>query len=107
MKEASAFPRRDLDLCPCCKRPLPPALTVSGPIRSRVLELVSRRPDGISIGEIVGIVYMDDPNGEPEWAENSIKTAVYNANKELRPQGFVIRARHGPGSRYRLLPMPA
>ena len=103
----NAFPRKPEPICPCCHRPLTPVLTVSGPIRTRVLELVARRPDGISIGEIVGIVYMDNPNGEPKWAENSIKTSIYNANKELRPQGYMIRARHGRGSRYRLLPLPA
>ena len=102
-----AFPRKAPELCPCCNRPLAPALTVTGPIRNRVLDLVGRRPDGTSMGEIVGIVYMDNPNGEPEWAVNSIKTAVFNANKELKPQGYMIRARHGPGARYRLLRVEA
>jgi len=100
---STAFPRREPEICPCCGRPLAPALTVSGPIRTRILELVGRRPDGISLLEIADIVYGDRPNGGPEWAANSIKTAVWNANKELKAQGYMIRARHGPGSRYRLI----
>ena len=97
--------RRPAELCPTCQRPHPPGLMVSGPVRSRVLELVARRPDGISPKELEDIVYGDRPDGGPEWAANSIKTAVWNANKELQPQGYMIRAKHGQGSRYRLVPL--
>ena len=105
MANCAAFPRRSPDLCPCCNRPLPPALTVSGPLRNRVLELVARRPNGISMMELVGIVYMGCR--EPPWAVGSVKSTVFQMNKELKPQGYMIRARHGPGARYRLLRVEA
>lgn len=100
---SAAFPRRPVTLCPHCQTAPTPSLVVSGPIRSRVLELVARRPDGISAAEVSDIVYGDHPDGGPTWAANSIKTAVWNANRELKPQGYMIRAKHGPGGRYRLI----
>ncbi len=104
-KNSTAFPQRLPEICPCCRQVIPPQLVVSGPLRTRVLDLVARRPDGISLPEIAAIVYSDCR--EPKWSHGCIKSTVFAANKELRPQGWMIRARHGPGARYRLLPVEA
>jgi hypothetical protein len=90
------------DCCPHCKRPYAPALRVTGPVRRRIVLLVANRPDGITAGDLANLVYADRPNGEPEWAANSIKCTIHYANKELAPQGYRIKSDMGPGARYRL-----
>ena len=90
------------DTCPHCKRPYAPALQVNGPMRRRVVDLIASRPDGIGINEIAALVYADRPNDEPNWAANSLKTCVWWANKQLRPQGYQIKSSMGPGAVYRL-----
>ena len=64
------------------------------------------RPDGIGINEIAALVYADRPNDEPNWAANSLKTCVWWANKQLRPQGYQIKSSMGPGAVYRLEKFP-
>ena len=92
--------------CPHCNRPYAPALRVTGPVRQRIVLLVANRPDGITAGDLAELVYADRPNGEPEWAANSIKCTIHYANKELAPQGYRIKSDMGPGARYRLEPLP-
>lgn len=105
---ASQMPRRASlvsDCCPCCGRPYPPKLSITGRVRVRIVALVANRPDGIGMDELVSLAYADHPNGEPDYAANSIKTTIHYANKQLLPQGYVIRSTMGPGARYRMLPI--
>jgi hypothetical protein len=83
---------------------MPAEYRITGSVRVRVVALVANRPDGIGMDELVSLVYAEHPNGEPDYAANSIKTTIHNANKQLLPQGYVIRSTMGPGARYRLLP---
>lgn len=94
------------DTCPHCHRPYAPLLRVNGPMRRRVVDLIASRPDGIGINEIAALVYADRPNDEPNWAANSLKTTVWFANKQLRPQGYRIKSSMGPGAVYRLEKLP-
>ena len=74
--------------------------SVSGTLRTTVVGLIANRP-GITSDQLVGLVYADRPNGEPDWAVNSVKSTIHHANKELLPQGYLIRCKYGQG--YRLI----
>ena len=94
---------RRLHLCPTCRRPYPPPLVVHGPVRQRIVDLIAMRPDGISRGEILDLVYGNDPNGGPA-NPNTISVLIKHANAELAAQGFRISpAWLGRGARYRLV----
>ena len=84
--------------CPRCGRPYIPEFRVSGTVRVAVVALVAKRP-GITLDGIVEVIYADRPNGEPEWAASTIKATIHRANKELLPQGYVIRSKYGQGYR--------
>lgn len=88
-------------VCPCCNRPFPPPLPVTGPVRQRIVNIVANRPDGITRGELMDLVYSHDPNGGPS-TPNTICVTIHAANEQLRPQGYRIRGGSGPGSRYYL-----
>ena len=94
---------RRLRLCPTCRRPYPPRLIVHGPVRQRIVNLVASRPDGITRGELLDLVYADEPNGGPD-NPNTISVLIKHANEELVAQGFRIEpAWLGRGARYRLV----
>jgi len=89
-------------VCPTCRRPFPPPLTVHGPVRQRVVNVIAGRPDGITRDEIMAAVYADDIDGGPD-CPNVIPVLVRHANKELVPQGYQITVTwRGRGARYRL-----
>jgi hypothetical protein len=92
------------DCCPTCKRPLPPPLRVTGTVRQAIVDYVAGAVDGLSMGQLIELVYACRPNGEPEWAANSIKGMVSHANKQLARQGWRLSSTRGPGARYRLVP---
>ena len=95
--------RRRPQLCPTCRRPYPPRLVVHGPVRQRIVNLVASRPDGITRGELLDLVYADEPNGGPD-NPNTISVLIKHANEELAAQGWHIApAWLGRGARYRLL----
>ena len=92
--------------CPHCLRPYPPKLTVTGPIRRRLVDIVSNRADGITRAELISALYSDDPNGGPA-SDNIIAVMAYHANKQLRSQGYRINvAWRGRGARYHLTKLP-
>ena len=67
------------------------------------LNLVASRPDGITRGELLDLVYADEPNDGPD-NPNTISVLIKHANEELAAQGFCIEpAWLGPGARYRLV----
>ena len=95
---------RRANICPACHRPFAPALIVSGSVRQRLVDIVSNRPDGIPIGELVDQVYADCIDGGPVTAPRSVNVMIHKANKQLRPQGYQIEAMWlGRGARYRLV----
>jgi hypothetical protein len=96
------MPRRP-QICPTCHRPLAPELAVNGPVRQRIVDVVANRPDGITRGELIDIIYSADPNGGPS-TPNTISVLVHLANQQLAQQGYRIAAAwRGRGSRYRLV----
>ena len=89
-------------LCPTCHRPFPPRLVVHGPVRQRIVDVIADRPDGITRGEILDVVYADDADGGPA-NPNTVSVLIKHANKELAAQGWHIApAWLGRGARYRL-----
>ena len=86
--------------CPACGRPFPPELSVSGTVRRRMVDIVSRRPDGVTRDELISLVYAEDPDGGPN-CPNIISVLVYHANKQLAVQGYRIKVGwRGKGARY-------
>jgi|SRR6516165_10468089 hypothetical protein len=90
-------------ICPTCLRPLAPKLAVNGPVRQRIVDIVANRPDGITRGELIDIIYSADPNGGPA-TPNTISVLIHLANQQLLEQGYRIEAAwRGRGGRYRLM----
>lgn len=90
-------------ICPACHRPLAPKLVVTGPVRQRIVNIVADRPDGITRGELIDVVYSGDPNGGPENL-NTVSVLIHCANQQLVKQGYRIEAAwRGRGGRYRLV----
>jgi hypothetical protein len=95
---------RRVHVCPACGRPFPPPLVVTGSVRQKLVNIISARPDGIEIGDLVDQVYADDPDGGPVTAPRSINVMVHRANAQLAAQGYQIKAMWlGRGARYRLV----
>ena len=94
------------DRCPCCGAPVrveawKKALSVLTPQQRRIAEIVASRP-GIRMIEVADLVYADDPDGGPEWAEASLAVQTCRANARLAPFGFAIRAGRGCRNGYRV-----
>lgn len=96
---------RHEDICPHCKRPYPAVdgLTVRGPVRTQLVKILRTRPHGMTVHELRDHLYggaLDAPD-----SRNIINVHISIVNKQLRPQGYEIRAlSRGPGSRYVLQP---
>jgi hypothetical protein len=91
--------------CPTCGRPLPAELTVTGPVRRRLVDIIANHPNGIARGELMDLLNADDADGGPDCA-GTISVMVLHANRQLRSQGWRIVSQRGPGARYRLEPIP-
>jgi len=71
---------RRAQICPACHRPFPPKLIVLGPVRQRIVDLIAaNRPDGITRGEILAIVYADDVDGGP-FNPNTVSLLIKHGN---------------------------
>lgn len=90
-------------VCPCCKRPLPPDIKLRGPIQQKYFDVIARH-DGLSVWQILDLVYSSMPSGGPE-DHNVVSVTCHHINKQIRPQGYEIRSngRGGPGSVYKLV----
>jgi hypothetical protein len=99
---------RRANICPACRRPFPPPLVVTGSVRQRLVNIVSSRPDGIAIGDLVDAVYADDPDGRPVTAPRSVNVMIHKANAQLAAQGYQIKSMWlGRGPRYRIVKIDA
>lgn len=89
--------------CPTCGRAFPPKIDVGGKKRQIIFDYVARHPEGVTVGQIMGHLYADDPNGGPE-SMNIVAVQAMHINRylEKRKQPYRIRGRGGPGSVYRL-----
>lgn len=67
-----------------------------------MLDFVAHNPDGVTVWQILDFVYADDPDGGVT-AHNIVSVMAMAINKQIRPQGFEIRASGGPGSLYTLI----
>jgi hypothetical protein len=94
---------RRAQICPACRRPFAPHLAVHGPVRQRIVDAIANRPDGITRGELLSLVYADDIDGGPD-NPNTISVLIKHANAELAAQGYRIEpAWRGRGARYRMI----
>lgn len=91
-----------MNICPHCKRPFPPPLRVGGTRRQAMVDYIAKHPEGVTVWQILGAVYADDPNGGPE-KHNLVSVMAHQANTKLIDQGWKINATGGPGSRYTLV----
>ena len=93
---------REPKICSRCGQIIPPRLEFKkSPVKQRIYEFVSKRPDGVGVGEIMDFVYRQDPDGGPD-AMNTIAVHISKMNKELRKKGIEIRASRGRGAVYTL-----
>jgi hypothetical protein len=77
---------------------------VSGSVRQRLVDIVSARPDGIAIGDLVDQTYADRLDGGPLTAPRSVNVMIHKANLQLLRQGYQIKPMWlGRGARYRLV----
>ena len=94
-----------MEICPTCGQTIPPRFQITGRVSRRLVEIVVKRRDGITRGELTALLYAEDPNGGPQ-SENIVSVLIHNINEQLAPQGYRIRGiRGGPGSRYYLEPL--
>lgn len=84
--------------CPCCGSPLaqppePESLLYAdmGPIAKRAVKfLLTIYPHTISRQELANIVYQDDLEGGPVWANGSLGVLLHKANKDIKSSGWRI-----------------
>jgi hypothetical protein len=93
--------RTNSSVCPYCGQALLPELRVTGRERRRLVEILARRPEGMTRRELADWLYADDPNGGPE---NTLAVCqlVHQARLQLCEQGYTIISDRGPGAHYRL-----
>jgi hypothetical protein len=73
-------------------------------VRQRLVNILAHRPDGLTINNLVDLVYGDDPNGGPLTAPRSLNVLAHRANKQLRAQGYQIKSAWlGRGAIYQLV----
>jgi len=93
--------RTNSSVCPYCGQALPPELRVTGRERRRLVEILARRPHGMTRRELADWLYADDPNGGPENTF-AVCQLVHQARLQLAAQGYTIISDRGPGAHYRL-----
>jgi DNA-binding response OmpR family regulator len=94
--------------CPCCGAPVDAAdlKTVRETIRwtdteQRVVDAFTRWPGRrFSRSALADLVYAEHKDGGPDWAINAMSVYVNRVRKKLRPTGWTIASRSGPGGCY-------
>jgi hypothetical protein len=98
--------RKPITRCPCCGQTVPdpigfrPGLHL-GAMQERLLRVLQRAPDGLTVRQIVDVVYANVRDDPP--AHNSVAVMARQMNRKLAPLGLRIKGTGGPGSVYRLL----
>lgn len=72
-----------------------------GAMQFRLFQALRRAPDGLRCGELIDILYAQDPDGGP--LHNIIAVMAKQINRKIAPMGLRIKGTGGPGSVYRLL----
>jgi hypothetical protein len=93
--------------CPTCQRPFPPEIQLTGKVRQRLYDYISKHPEGVSLQDIADYVYAEKPDGGPKWAESSLYITIQRVNRKLLAYGKLIKATGGPGSVYRIIDVEA
>jgi hypothetical protein len=88
--------------CPHCGQPLPAKFTVTGRERRKLVEILSRRPSGMTRKDLADAIYADDIDGGPDNTF-AVCQLVHQARLQLIPQGYTIVSNRGPGAHYRLI----
>ena len=100
-QDGIATMRTNSSVCPYCGQPLRLEPRVTGRERRRLVEILARRPDGMTRRELADWLYSDDPNGGPENTF-AVCQLVHQARLQLAAQGYTIISDRGPGAHYRL-----
>lgn len=88
--------------CPCCARPLPPTIVVTGTKRREVFDYIRRCGGrGVTRTQIFEYLYGADPNGGPD-SGSIISVIIWHLNRQIKPQGWIVRGTGGQGSVYQL-----
>lgn len=95
-------------ICPCCRRPFEddwvpidalPAI-FRGRVQSALLRhLIEHLGSPRSVRQIAAAVYSDDPDGGPEFAEQSVQVMVSTMRRKMRESavGWTIHGKCGQG----------
>ena len=92
--------------CPHCGREYPPRFRINGPVRSRMVEIIANHPNGIGRGDIMSLLYADEPGGGPTNL-GIVSVLKQCANKDLADQGYRIVSTLGRGALFRLVKIDA
>jgi hypothetical protein len=86
-------------ICPARLRPFPPALTVRGPVQQRIVDLIAKRPDGItraeSITRRIGVLPSPElgniSDGLSNAMANSPPSTPMAATRAISPRWSAVR----------------
>lgn len=94
--------------CPCCDGQglIDDAADLDKltPSEKRLLSILSKAGNGISIDAIVDRMYAHRDDGGPDWAKNTIHVIRHNMKPKLTKMGVKIHSRRGPGAVWMLVP---
>lgn len=88
--------------CKCCGQVLP--LVLPAPLAALAQKLPGKRrkmferiysagPGGIHSDRLIHLIYGEDPDGGPDWAQKCINVMAYKINSVLRPRGWRVTAK--------------
>ena len=67
----------------------------------RMFEAVERAGTvGITMPELLALMYGDREDGGPLQADASLRTRAYQLRKRLKPWGLTVKSKGGPYARY-------
>lgn len=64
-----------------------------GPVAQRIFDALTERPYGLRARQLADIVYADDPEGGPNWAETGIVVRIRHMNRRWEQHGIGLRIR--------------
>lgn len=93
--------------CPTCGRPFPREFDVGGVLQQKLVDELLDSANGMTICQLIDVIYAGDPDGAPLWAARSINVMAHRVNKKLRFMGYKIASTGGRESRYKLVKLDA